>query len=92
MADTSTVQDIFLVDGWVGVLLAVVMQLGLVGLYAPKAKAVGILGLIGLVIAFVGIMLTMGASFAFLSIGRSFGPGKPKSTGRNHCQRYWCLD
>ena len=65
VAGADTVQGIFLVDGWVGVLLAVVMQLGLVGLYAPKAKAVGILGLIGLVIAFVGIMLTMGASFAF---------------------------
>jgi hypothetical protein len=65
VADTDTVQYIFLVDGWVGVLLAVVVQLGLVGLYAPRAKAVGILGVIGLVIAFVGIMLTMGASFAF---------------------------
>jgi hypothetical protein len=65
MADPDTVEDIFFVDGWVGVLLAVVMQLGLVGLYAPRAKAVGILGVIGLVLAFVGIMLTMGASFAF---------------------------
>src|SRR5918911_1762861 len=65
VAGADTVQGIFLVDGWVGVLLAVVMQLGLVGLYAPKAKAVGIVGLIGLVIAFVGIMLTMGASFVF---------------------------
>jgi hypothetical protein len=65
VADTDTVQYIFFVDGWVGVLLAVVVQLGLVGLYAPRAKAIGILGVIGLVIAFVGIMLTMGASFTF---------------------------
>ena len=65
LADAGTVQSIFFVDGWVGVLLAVVMQLGLFGLYASRARAVGILGLIGLVIALVGIMLTMGASFAF---------------------------
>jgi hypothetical protein len=65
VADADTVQYIFFVDGWVGVLLAVVVQLGLVGLYAPRAKAVGILGVVGLVLAFVGIMLTMGASFAF---------------------------
>src|SRR5215210_5012592 len=65
VANADTVQDIFFVDGWVGVLLAVVVQLGLVGLYAPRAKAVGILGIIGLVIAFLGIMLTMGASFTF---------------------------
>src|SRR5215210_4221123 len=65
VADADTVQDIFFVDGWVGVLLAVVVQLGLFGLYAPRAKAVGILGLIGLVITFVGIMLTKGSSFAF---------------------------
>ena len=65
VADADTVRYVFLADGWVAVLLAVVMQLGLFGLYAPRAKAVGILGPIGLVIAFVGIMLTMGASFAF---------------------------
>jgi hypothetical protein len=65
VADADTVQYVFFVDGWVGMLLAVVVQLGLVGLYAPRAKAVGIVGLIGLVMAFVGIMLTMGASFAF---------------------------
>ena len=65
VADADTVQDIFFVDGWVGVLLAVVVQLGLVGLYAPRSKAVGTLGVIGLVVAFIGIMLTMGASFTF---------------------------
>src|SRR5919199_3993801 len=63
VADADTVQYIFFVDGWVGMLLAVVVQLGLVGLYAPKAKAIGVVGVIGLVIAFVGIMLTRGASF-----------------------------
>jgi hypothetical protein len=56
---------IFLIDGWIGVLLAVVVQLGLVGLYAPQARAAGILGLIGLVLASIGVELTMGSSFAF---------------------------
>ena len=65
LAGPGTVGYIYIVDGWVGVLLAVVVQLGLFGLYAPRAKAVGIVGLIGLIMAFVGIMLTMGSSFAF---------------------------
>ena len=57
--------SIFFVDGWIGVLLTVVVQLGLVGLYAPQARAAGILGLIGLIVASIGIELTMGASFSF---------------------------
>jgi hypothetical protein len=65
LAGTAVLDSIFFVEGWVSVLLAVVVQLGLVGLYAPYAKAAGILGLIGLILASVGIELTMGSSFAF---------------------------
>ncbi len=65
VAGPGVLQSIFLVEGWVGVLLAVVMQLGLFGLYAPQAKEVGILGLIGFVLASIGVQLVMGSSFAF---------------------------
>lgn len=65
VAGPGILQSIFLVEGWVGVLLAVVMQLGLFGLYAPQAKEVGILGLAGFVLASIGIQLVMGSSFAF---------------------------
>lgn len=65
LAGPAVLDSIFFVEGWVSVLLAVVVQLGLVGLYAPQARAVGILGLIGLVLASIGIELTMGSSFAF---------------------------
>ena len=65
LAGTAVLDSIFFVEGWVSVLLAVVVQLGLVGLYAPCARAAGILGLIGLILASVGIELTMGSSFAF---------------------------
>jgi hypothetical protein len=64
-AGQSTVNRIYLFEGWVGVILAVVMQLGLVGLYASQARAAGILGLLGLVVALIGIELVMGASFVF---------------------------
>jgi uncharacterized protein YceK len=65
LAGTAVLDSIFFVEGWVSVLLAVVVQLGLVGLYAPYARAAGILGPIGLILASVGIELTMGSSFAF---------------------------
>jgi hypothetical protein len=65
LAGTAVLDSIFFVEGWVSVLLAVVVQLGLVGLYAPYARAAGILGLVGLILASVGIELTMGSSFAF---------------------------
>ena len=65
LAGPGVLDSIFFIDGWVGVLLAVVMQLGLVGLYAPQARAAGILGMIGLVLASIGIELTMGSSFVF---------------------------
>jgi hypothetical protein len=65
LAGPSVLESIFFVDGWIGVLLAVVVQLGLVGLYVPQAKRAGILGLTGLILASIGIELAMGSSFAF---------------------------
>lgn len=53
------------IDGWIGVFLAVVLQLGLFGLYAPQARALGVPGLVGLVLASIGVELTMGSSFVF---------------------------
>ena len=58
----------FGVDGSLGVILAVLMQLGLVGLYARQAKTAGILGLVGLVLATFGVQLSMGSSFVFAFI------------------------
>ncbi len=64
-AGPGVLESIFFVEGWVSVLLAVVVQLGLVGLYAPQARGAGVLGLIGLVLASIGVELTMGSSFVF---------------------------
>jgi hypothetical protein len=47
------------IEGYLGVLLAVLVQLGLVGLYAPQARATGILGLVGIFIAFVGARVVL---------------------------------
>ncbi len=58
----------FGVDGALGVLLAAMMQLGLVGLYASRAKALGVLGAIGLFLATIGVQLSMGSSFVFAFI------------------------
>jgi hypothetical protein len=55
----------FGIDGALGVLLAVLMQLGLVGLYASRAKTLGVLGVVGLFLATVGVQLSMGSSFVF---------------------------
>jgi hypothetical protein len=55
----------FGIDGSLGLILAVLMQLGIVGLYTFRAKAAGILGLIGLVLATFGVQLSMGSSFVF---------------------------
>jgi hypothetical protein len=65
LAGEGAINRIYLVDGWVGVLLAVVVQLGLFGVYAPQAKALGIIGVVGLILASIGVQLAMGASFAF---------------------------
>jgi hypothetical protein len=58
----------FGIDGALGLVLAVLMQLGLVGLYACRAKVAGILGLISLVLATFGVQLSMGSSFVFAFI------------------------
>lgn len=58
----------FGLDGFLGLILAVLMQLGLVGLYARQAQAAGIVGLIGLVLATFGVQLSMGSSFVFAFI------------------------
>jgi hypothetical protein len=65
LGNPAVLGAILLVDGWLGVFLAVLVQLGLVGLYAPQARATGILGLVGFVLGSAGIQLTMGASFVF---------------------------
>jgi hypothetical protein len=51
------------IDGYLGVLLAVLVQLGLVGLYVGQVKIAGILGLVGFFMAFIGARLAMRPSF-----------------------------
>src|ERR687898_621815 len=65
-------QSIFTIDPWLGVLLGVLLQLGLVGLYVPRADVMGVLGAAGFFLAFVGVWLTTGSSFvdAFTKPGR----------------------
>jgi hypothetical protein len=65
LASQDTINSLFLYEGWVGVLLAVIVQLSLFGIYASQARASGILGLMGLILALVGVQLAMGASFIF---------------------------
>jgi len=65
VAGPDVLESIFLFDGWVGVLLAVAMQLGLFGLYATQVRAAGVLGLVGFILASIGIQLVMGSSFTF---------------------------
>jgi hypothetical protein len=65
-------QSIFTIDPWLGVLLGVLLQLGLVGLYVPRANVLGVLGAVGFFLAFSGAWLTTGSSFvdAFTKPGR----------------------
>jgi hypothetical protein len=65
LGNPAVLGALLLIDGWLGVLLAVLVQLGLVGLYAPRARATGVLGLMGFILASAGIQLTMGSSFVF---------------------------
>jgi hypothetical protein len=51
------------INGYLRVLLAVLMQLGLIGLYVPQAKTTRILGGGGFLLAFVGTRLALGPSF-----------------------------
>jgi hypothetical protein len=52
------------IGGFIGLLLAVLLQLGLVGLYAPQMKAAGVLGVGGFFLAFIGLRLVIFPSFA----------------------------
>ena len=61
--DPGALRSILPIDSWLGLLLVVLVQLGLAGLYAPQVKTAGALGAVGLFIAFVGAWLTMGNSF-----------------------------
>lgn len=63
LADPSLYRSIFGFDGILGLILAVLVQLGLVGLYARQAEAAGTLGMVGFVLAFIGVQVSMGASF-----------------------------
>jgi hypothetical protein len=65
IASEGTISIFFLFEGWIGVVLAVVVQLGLFGIYAPRARALGVIGLLGLVLVSLGVELTMGSSFIF---------------------------
>jgi hypothetical protein len=59
----GAIQSIFPIDPWLGVILTVLLQLGLIGLYAPQARAAGALGVVGLFLTFAGTRLTMFPSF-----------------------------
>ena len=63
LVDPALYRSVFPFDGALGLLLAVLVQLGLVGLYARQARSVGTLGLVGFVLAFIGVQLSMGTSF-----------------------------
>lgn len=70
--DPGAYQSIFTIDPWLGVLLGVLLQLGLVGLYVPRVHIVRMLGMVGFFLAFIGAWLTTGSSFvdAFTKPGR----------------------
>jgi hypothetical protein len=61
--DPGAYTSIFGLDAWLGLLLGVLVQLGLLGLYAPQVKETRALGAVGFFIAFVGAWLTTGSSF-----------------------------
>ncbi len=63
LIDANLYRSIFVFNGVLGLLLSVLVQLGLVGLYARQAGTARTLGLVGFVLAFVGVNLSMGASF-----------------------------
>ncbi len=63
LVDPDFYRSVFVFDGVLGLLLAVLVQLGLVGLYARQAGSAGTLGLVGFVLAFIGVQLSMGSSF-----------------------------
>jgi hypothetical protein len=76
--DPSFFRSILFVDGVLSVLLAVLVQIGLVGLYAPRARILGVLGVVGFVLGTIGVRLTMGSSFVFAFIKPIVGPLYPE--------------
>ena len=74
--DPTAFVNFFVVDGWLGALLAVIMLLGLVGIYVPEARALGPMGLVGFCLAIAGVQLAMGASFVFAFIRPDVLPWK----------------
>jgi hypothetical protein len=78
LIDPASFRTILFVDALLSVLLAVLVQLALVGLYVPKVKALGVLGLVGFVMATIGVRLTMGSSFVFAFIKPIVGPLDPE--------------
>jgi hypothetical protein len=76
--DPGLFRSILGLDGLLSVLLAVLMQIGLVGLYAPRARILGVLGMVGFVLTTLGVRLTMGASFVFAFIKPIVGPLDPE--------------
>lgn len=78
LIDPASFRTILFVDALLSVLLAVLVQLALVGLYVPNVKVLGVLGLIGFVVASIGVRLTMGSSFVFAFIKPIVGPLDPE--------------
>jgi hypothetical protein len=78
LIDPASFRTILFVDALLSVLLAVLVQLALVGLYVPNVKVLGFLGLIGFVVASIGVRLTMGSSFVFAFIKPIVGPLDPE--------------
>ena len=78
LVDPGAFRSILSVDGLLSVLLAILVQLGLVGLYAPQARILGVLGVVGFVVATIGVRLTMGSSFVFAFIKPIVGPWDPE--------------
>src|SRR4051812_12902473 len=78
LIDPGSFRSILGVDGVLSVLLAVLVQIGLVGLYAPRARILGVLGMAGFVVATIGVRLTMGSSFVFAFIKPIVGPLDPE--------------
>jgi len=77
--DPGAIQSILPIDLWLGVILTVLLQLGLVGLYAPQARATGTLGVVSLFLTFVGTWLAMGDSFVAPMAGQEAWPvGEPE--------------
>ena len=74
LIDPGSFRSILFLDGLLGVLLAVLVQIGVVALYAPRARTLGILGVLGFVTVTIGVRVAMGSSFVFAFIKPIVGP------------------